>query len=264
MGAVRLEAVSTRRPGTRSAVLRGVDLELAAGDRVTVVGANGSGKSTLLRTVAGLSRPVAGVVVERPATVAYLPDRVEPPGRLTGRSWLHLVLATRGVAGHDGDLDADLDEVAAELGVSPGLDVPLGTLSRGNLVKIGLVQLLQSGAALLVLDEPYAALDPAGAAALDRLLAARASAGAIVLEAAPHPTAAPGGTTYRIEGGRLVRPGPATPDVPRVRVVLARPDGAPRTQEVDAHEVDDLLRDALAEGWSVHEVRATPDPEVTT
>ena len=252
---MRLEAVSTRRPGTRGAVLQDVDLELATGDRVTIVGANGSGKSTLLRTTAGLSRPVAGRVVDRPATVAYLPDRVEPPPRLTGRGWLHLVLATRGVT----HADRTLDVLATELGVSPGLDDPVGTLSRGNLVKVGLVQLLLSGADLLVLDEPYAALDPAGAEALDRLLADRATAGAIVVEAAPHPTAAPGRTTYRIEGGTLVRPAPVEADLPRVRVVVARADGEPRTHEVAAHEVDDVLRDALADGWSVREVRTLPD-----
>jgi ABC-type multidrug transport system ATPase subunit len=255
MVAVRLEAVSTRRPGTRGAVLQDVDLELATGDRVTIVGANGSGKSTLLRTTAGLSRPVAGRVVDRPATVAYLPDRVEPPPRLTGRGWLHLVLATRGVS----HADQTLDVLATELGVSPGLDDPVGTLSRGNLVKVGLVQLLLSGADLLVLDEPYAALDAAGAEALDRLLADCATAGAIVVEAAPHPTAAPGHTTYRIESGTLVRPAPVDADLPRVRVVLVRADGQPRAHEVTAHEVDDLLRDALADGWSVREVRTLPD-----
>jgi ABC-2 type transport system ATP-binding protein len=255
MGAVRLEAVSTRRPGTRAAVLRDVDLELTEGDRVTVVGANGSGKSTLLRTTAGLSLPVAGQVVDRPATVAYLPDRVEPPPRLTGRSWLHLVLATRGATA----TDRELDELSAELGVSPGLDDPVGTLSRGNLVKVGLVQVLLSGAGLLVLDEPYAALDPAGAEALDRLLAGRASAGAIVVEAAPHPTAAPGRTAYRIEGGTLVRPETVVPGLPRVRVILARAGGEALTHEVAAHEVDDLLRDALADGWSVREVRGAPE-----
>ena len=163
-GAVRLEAVSTRRPGTSSPVLRDVHLELTPGERAVVVGANGSGKSTLLRTVAGLSRPVAGRVLERPGSVAYLPDRVEPPGRLSSRHWLHLVLATRGLA----STDAELDEVADRLGVAPGLDAPAGTLSRGNLVKVGLVQLLLSGASLLVLDEPYAALDSDSAGALER------------------------------------------------------------------------------------------------
>jgi ABC-2 type transport system ATP-binding protein len=261
MCAVRLEAVSTRRPGTSQPLLREVDLQLTAGDRVVVVGANGSGKSTLLRTVAGLSRPVSGRVVGRPETIAYLPDRVEPPPRLTGRHWLQLVLATRGVE----PTHADLDHVAGRLGVSPSLDELAGTLSRGNLVKVGLVQLLLSGAELLVLDEPYAALDPDGAAALDLLLAARAADGAIVLEAAPHTDAAPGRTTYRIQGRALVgdhhRPSSPPYEGTRVRVVLARGDTAPQTRWVPAAEVDDALREALAAGWSVREVRADPEAD---
>ncbi|MGC4109932.1 MAG: ATP-binding cassette domain-containing protein [Nocardioides sp.] len=151
-------------------MLSQVDLELGPGHHAVVVGANGSGKSTLLRTVAGLSSPVSGRVLDRPATVAYLPDRVDPPPRLTARHWLQLVLATRGVT----CTDRDLHELAGHLGVSPGLDELCGTLSRGNLVKVGLIQLLLSDAELLVLDEPYAALDTESAEVLGGLLNTRA------------------------------------------------------------------------------------------
>jgi ABC-type multidrug transport system ATPase subunit len=156
--------------------------------------------------------------------------------------------------------------VAGLLGVAPGLDEPAGTLSRGNLVKVGLVQLLLSGAGLLVLDEPYAALDPAGASALRRLLAHRAAAGAMVVEAAPHTEASAqrlGPATYRIEGSALVPdrgPADAAERAAReaarpVRVVLMR-NGETVARRLRPDQVDDALRAALAVGWSVHEVTA--------
>ena len=58
--ALRLSGV-TKRYGAR-AVLRGLDLEVAAGETVAVLGPNGAGKTTLLRIAAGLARPDAGTV----------------------------------------------------------------------------------------------------------------------------------------------------------------------------------------------------------
>src|SRR5262245_5885170 len=78
-------------------VLDGVDLTLAPGDRVGVVGPNGTGKSTLLRTLAGLRRPERGTVTLQPpqASVGYLPQE---PEREAGETVAGLLARRTGVA----------------------------------------------------------------------------------------------------------------------------------------------------------------------
>ena len=62
MLSVRNLTKTYRTAGEEIAVLRGVDLDIAAGERVALSGESGSGKSTLLRTLVGLERPTSGEV----------------------------------------------------------------------------------------------------------------------------------------------------------------------------------------------------------
>ncbi|WP_435152883.1 ABC-F family ATP-binding cassette domain-containing protein [Micromonospora aurantiaca (nom. illeg.)] len=175
-----------------------LDLVVAPGDVVGLVGVNGAGKSTLLRTLAGLVPREQGSVSLSPptATVGYLPQEPERrPGetvrgflaRRTGVSAAQAALdaateaLTAGAAGADDayanalerwlDLGgADLDErsaqVAAELGLDVGLDHPMTGLSGGQAARAGLASLLLSRYDVFLLDEPTNDLDLAG---LDRL-----------------------------------------------------------------------------------------------
>ncbi|WP_431877093.1 ABC-F family ATP-binding cassette domain-containing protein [Micromonospora marina] len=175
-----------------------LDLVVAPGDVVGLVGVNGAGKSTLLRTLAGLAPREQGTVALSPptATVGYLPQEPERrPGetasgflaRRTGVSAAQAALdaateaLTAGAAGADdayanalerwldlggADLDERAEQVAAELGLDVGLDHPMTGLSGGQAARAGLASLLLSRYDVFLLDEPTNDLDLAG---LDRL-----------------------------------------------------------------------------------------------
>jgi ATPase subunit of ABC transporter with duplicated ATPase domains len=181
----------------------GLDLVVAPGDVVGLVGVNGAGKSTLLRTLAGELPAGAGSVAVSPpaATLGYLPQEHERrPGesvrqalaRRTGVADAQSALdaATEALAGgRDGADDAyaaalerwlalggaDLDERAAEVvaDVAPGvsLDAPTTALSGGQAARVGLAGLLLSRYDVLLLDEPTNDLDLAGLERLERFVA---------------------------------------------------------------------------------------------
>ncbi|ADL49128.1 MULTISPECIES: ABC-F family ATP-binding cassette domain-containing protein [Micromonospora] len=175
-----------------------LDLVVAPGDVVGLVGVNGAGKSTLLRTLAGLAPREQGSVSLSPptATVGYLPQEPERrPGetvrgflaRRTGVTAAQAALdaateaLTAGSAGADdayanalerwldlggADLDERAEQVAAELGLDVDLDHPMTGLSGGQAARAGLASLLLSRYDVFLLDEPTNDLDLAG---LDRL-----------------------------------------------------------------------------------------------
>ncbi|WP_229404751.1 ABC-F family ATP-binding cassette domain-containing protein [Micromonospora sp. NBRC 110038] len=176
----------------------GLDLVVAPGDVVGLVGVNGAGKSTLLRTLAGLLPVEAGSVTLSPptATVGHLPQEPERrPGetvrdflaRRTGVTAAQAALdaateaLTAGAAGSDdayaealerwlglggADLEERAEQVAAELGLTVDLDHPMTALSGGQAARAGLASLLLSRYDVFLLDEPTNDLDLAG---LDRL-----------------------------------------------------------------------------------------------
>ncbi|NES12506.1 MULTISPECIES: ABC-F family ATP-binding cassette domain-containing protein [Micromonospora] len=175
-----------------------LDLIVAPGDVIGLVGVNGAGKSTLLRTLAGLQPREEGSVSLSPptATVGYLPQEPERrPGetvrdflaRRTGVAAAQTALdaateaLTAGAAGADdayagalerwldlggADLDERAEQVAAELGLTVDLDHPMTALSGGQAARAGLASLLLSRYDVFLLDEPTNDLDLAG---LDRL-----------------------------------------------------------------------------------------------
>ncbi|MBY8872937.1 ATP-binding cassette domain-containing protein [Micromonospora sp. PLK6-60] len=180
------------------------DLELvvAPGDVVGLVGMNGAGKSTLLRTLAGL-QPVeqGGVSLSPPtATVGYLPQEHERrPGetvadflaRRTGVAAAQAALdaateaLTAGIPGADdayaealerwlglggADLAERAEQVAAELGLTVDLAHPMTALSGGQAARAGLASLLLSRYDVFLLDEPTNDLDLAGLERLERFV----------------------------------------------------------------------------------------------
>jgi ATPase subunit of ABC transporter with duplicated ATPase domains len=180
----------------------GLDLVIAPGDVVGLVGVNGAGKSTLLRTLAGELPAEAGSVVVSPssATLGYLPQEHERrPGetvlaalaRRTGVAAAQTALDTATeelTAGRDGADEAygdalehwlalggaDLDERAADVvaQVAPGvaLHAPMTGLSGGQAARVGLAALLLSRYDVLLLDEPTNDLDLAGLDQLERFV----------------------------------------------------------------------------------------------
>ncbi|MGW4485429.1 ABC-F family ATP-binding cassette domain-containing protein [Amycolatopsis sp. NPDC004368] len=180
----------------------GLDLVVAPGDVVGLVGVNGAGKSTLLRTLAGLQPPESGEIRINPptATVGHLPQE---PERRPGESVRQFLARRTGVADAQRELDAatealtegapgaddtyataldrwlalggaDLDdragEVAAELGLAVDLDQPMVSLSGGQAARAGLASLLLSRYDIFLLDEPTNDLDLDGLTRLEKFV----------------------------------------------------------------------------------------------
>jgi ABC-2 type transport system ATP-binding protein len=183
----------SRRYGDRAALLP-LDLTLAAGQCVAVLGANGSGKSTLLRIAAGRDTPTTGRVSyggrvlseDDPVVrteIAVVGDLVSAYPDLTVREHLQLVAVAHG----EGRLAADLvDRALAECRLEDHGGALPGSLSSGQLQALQLATVLVRPLRLMVLDEPEQRLDPAARRWLAGLLRSEKEAGAAILLATHH------------------------------------------------------------------------------
>jgi ABC-type cobalamin/Fe3+-siderophores transport system ATPase subunit len=159
-----------------------LDLDLAPGQRLALLGPNGAGKSTLLRALARLQPPLAGTL-EAPRPVAFLP----PPGEVEAAFPVrHMVALGRLGPGlfASGLSDADRRAAAAalaRLGIADLADRPFDRLSTGQRQLVLIARTLAQQGALVLADEPTAALDPAHAARVAAALDALAAEGAVVV-----------------------------------------------------------------------------------
>ena len=179
-----LQATGLCRSFGDRVVLNGVDLTLAEGETIAVIGPNGIGKTTLLRILAGLLRPSAGEVLldGRPVRTAD-PQSRAAIGLLSHRAMLYddltlqenLEFAAR-LHGLDAPREAARDALEQVELLSRAGDSPR-TLSRGLLQRAALARALLHAPRLLLLDEPFTGLDSAAARRLQSLLAARRPAG---------------------------------------------------------------------------------------
>jgi len=169
-------------------VLAGIDLVVAPGERLALVGGNGTGKTTLLRALGGIDPPRAGDLTwrgcalprgaARVATVGVL-FQDEPSSRLDVRTMITLGLALDGPPGPDARRRVAAAIAAAELDALA--DRPCATLSGGEAQRALLARALVASPGLLLLDEPTNHLDPARQAALYGALDRLRGACAVVL-----------------------------------------------------------------------------------
>ncbi|SMD18684.1 ABC-F family ATP-binding cassette domain-containing protein [Kibdelosporangium aridum] len=176
----------------------GLDLVVAPGDVVGLVGVNGAGKSTLLRTLAGLIPAEQGSVRLSPASanVGYLPQEPERRAGETVRAFLGrrtgvteaqraMDAAAEALGGDDPAADdayaeslerwlalggADLDERIEEVGMEVSLDQPMTSLSGGQAARVGMASLLLSRYDVFLLDEPTNDLDLDGLERLEKFV----------------------------------------------------------------------------------------------
>ncbi len=147
----------TKKYGTTTA-LDDVSLSVRRGSVYGLVGPNGAGKTTLLGILAGLRRPTKGEFTVEARRVAVLPDapRFDPWMKAREVVDLSFNLALPG-----GD-PAAVDAVLARTGLLQVAHRRVGGFSRGMLQRLGLAAAVVGDPDLLLLDEPAAALDPAG------------------------------------------------------------------------------------------------------
>jgi heme ABC exporter ATP-binding subunit CcmA len=182
-----LRAVGLGKRFGRAVALEDVALELAAGESLAVLGPNGAGKSTLLRLIAGLARPTSGAlfVDGTPAHRAQARARIGFIGHasllyaaLTARE--NLVFAARLQRLRDGSARAQ--RLLEAGGLSRVADLPVAGLSRGTAQRVAIARGLVHDPALVLLDEPFAGLDPRAAAGLaDHLARLRAAGRTLVI-----------------------------------------------------------------------------------
>jgi len=161
-----------RRLGKRfgeKRVLRGIDLDLATGGFLVVTGPNGSGKTTLLRICAGLAQPTEGTIeraVSRGA-IGYLGHEPLVYRELTALENLELYGRLYRIA----ERRERIGMLLERFGLWEGRHERVASYSRGMTQRLALCRVLLHDPELLVLDEPYNALDEAGAELLDAQLA---------------------------------------------------------------------------------------------
>lgn len=183
-GPALLEARDIRRSFGRQQVLKGVDLAAGPGEAIAVVGPNGAGKSTLLRILAGIMRPSAGEVrvLGRPlrrgersagSAVGLLSHQSLLYDDLTLAENLSFTARLYGLAAPRETARAALEEA----GLADRADDLPRRLSRGLLQRAAIARSLLHRPRVLLLDEPFTALDAAAADRLRGLLRTRLAEG---------------------------------------------------------------------------------------
>ncbi|MCY0886349.1 MAG: ABC transporter ATP-binding protein [Firmicutes bacterium] len=143
-----------------------VTLTVPEGQVLGLLGHNGAGKSTIVKLLLGLTRPDQGslLIGGRPVTgepavrrqVGYLPEVAGLYPYLTGFQLLQFFARLRGAR------DLPLDDWVERFGLGDAIDRPVGTYSKGMRQRLGLIQAFMHEPDLIILDEPFNGLDPAG------------------------------------------------------------------------------------------------------
>ena len=163
---IRLSGLTVRVGGF---TLEDISFEVPSGGYGLVIGPSGSGKTTLLEAVAGHVRPLRGRVELHGADVTALPPERRGVGFVYQRYYLFPHLDVRdniryGLAAGPLDPAAQADrvrELASLLDITPLLDRSIHQLSGGETQRVALARALAPRPAVLLLDEPFAAVDPA-------------------------------------------------------------------------------------------------------
>jgi heme exporter protein A len=172
---VVVEAVRLGKRFGSLAALADLDLELRAGESLTIFGPNGAGKTTLVKLLATVLQPSSGQLR------LFGEERAKPPlrrriglvshgsflyGELTAAENLRFYAGLYGI----GAAQARIDEMLAEVGLQAWRDRPLKSFSRGMEQRLALARAFLHDPDLLLLDEPYTGLDPQVVAHLQEIL----------------------------------------------------------------------------------------------
>jgi ABC-2 type transport system ATP-binding protein len=208
---IRATGIRFRHPSGRVA-LDGVDVAVAAGEIVLLMGPNGSGKTTLLRVLGGLVEPDGGAVRysgeaagPAPFRIGWAPDVSVHFDELTGRQNARFFAAANGAPG------ADIQPLFDDFGLAADADADVSAYSFGMRRKLLLIEAMAHSPGLLLLDEPTVGLDPAAARALHAMLRAHAGRGGAAVIATNDMAATAFGTrvVFLNHGRRIADASPA-------------------------------------------------------
>jgi lipopolysaccharide export system ATP-binding protein len=152
-------------------VVKGVNVEVASGEVIGLLGANGAGKTTTFSMVVGLTAPDSGRVlldgldvtddpmyVRARKGIGYLPQEASIFRGLTVEQNIMAILETLDLDG--AGRRARLRELLAELGLTPLAKSPAYTLSGGERRRVEITRALVISPKFMLLDEPFAGIDP--------------------------------------------------------------------------------------------------------
>lgn len=172
----------------RRVVFRRLSFSVSGGEVLAVTGANGSGKSTLMRMLAGVLGPSRGSIQmesdgevvpdeQRPLVTGLVAPYLNVYDGLTARENLQFVARARHARGWAERIQQALDFV----GLSCRADERVATYSSGMKQRIKFAAALLAGPSLLLLDEPFSNLDPAGIAMVDRAIERQRNDGGVLV-----------------------------------------------------------------------------------
>lgn len=143
-------------------VLKGVNLDIEAGEIYGLIGKNGAGKTTLFKIIAGLLEYDSGnlVIESEDNKVGYLPDLPAFYDYLTAKEYIDYLLMSKNSARRDELLEL----------VNLNSNVRIGKMSRGMRQRLGIAAALVSDPDIILLDEPTSALDPGGRSDVHNIL----------------------------------------------------------------------------------------------
>ena len=171
----------TKSYGGRT-VVRGVNVEIASGEVVGLLGANGAGKTTTFSMVVGLTAPDSGRVlldgidvtddpmyIRARKGIGYLPQEASIFRGLTVEQNIMAILETLDLDG--GERRTRLRELLAELGLTPLAKSPAYTLSGGERRRVEITRALVISPKFMLLDEPFAGIDPIAVTDIQKIIA---------------------------------------------------------------------------------------------
>jgi lipopolysaccharide export system ATP-binding protein len=163
-------------------VVRGVNVEIASGEVVGLLGANGAGKTTTFSMVVGLTAPDSGRVlldghdvtgdpmyIRARKGIGYLPQEASIFRGLSVEQNIMAILETLDLSGSERRVR--LRELLAELGLTPLAKSPAYTLSGGERRRVEITRALVISPKFMLLDEPFAGIDPIAVTDIQKIIA---------------------------------------------------------------------------------------------
>lgn len=161
---------------TDEPVIQDIDLSLEPGEIFGLMGLNGTGKTTMIKSILGLRDQNSGsisiygqsnVSAKSKSSLAYLPEKFEPPWFLTGMEFMKFSLEL-----YKRPFDKqEIIETAESLALdTKALSRRMNTYSKGMRQKLGLMGTLLTGCSLFILDEPMSGLDPKARALVKKMI----------------------------------------------------------------------------------------------